>query len=824
MQKLVFINGAGKQIDLTSGNFGITNWEGLSNTGLNIQTQQVPFQDGGVFLDALMEEREIELTVAIQDNNNLELRYQKKRELISALNPKVGEGTLIYTNDYLSRQIKAVPQIPIFENKNSNDAGTLKASVVFTCPSPYWEDVEETSVFFGIDKLPIIKNDGDVPTQLKIYFFTGNVINPTLYNMTTNKKVKFDGTLNKNLYIDTNIGQKQAYSNDIRYNIAKYCGQINKVIYIKTLSKFYAVTNNFILSSYDGDNWGQISTKINGILNNILYSEEKQMFIAVGTNGLIITSSDGNNWVSRNSGVTADLYGITYSAELDLFVVVGDSGTILTSDDVSTWNEIIKTNDLRAVTYSAEKNLFVAVGRYNAIFTSLDGENWTSRTSEDYGEWGDVIYINELDLFIVAGANRNIIIRSADGINWVTCNVEGYGGINAFAYAKELNKIVAVSQVSVKISEDGIDWVSYEIDETESSIVYSDDLNLFVAVGDESIIKSFNGIEWETVNYGNGTSFTDVVYSRKLNLFVAVGSGAILTSTDKIKWTVRLSDSQYNLSGITYSEEKEIFVAIGQTLIDSHLISYDGINWQQAPNNGSYDIYDIIYVNKFHKFYMAGGYSVDGIYFEDLTYPDPEGIKHFYGIVYSEKKNMFVTVGQNGLIYTSPDCDNWTQRVSGTSAVLESITYSDDLDLFVAVGDGVILTSSNGIDWEVKTITENLDDIIYTNILSMFSAVSDDGKILTSVDGKNWNVFDLKSSLVLKAVTYSEHQNAFVIVGFDETVIYTDFVEDINQIQNISDDSDMGLNLEIGENQFRISRTQGNFNCRLTYRQKYIGV
>ena len=134
MQKLVFINGNGIQIDLTAGNFGITNWAGLSNTGLNIQTQQVPFEDGGVFLDALMEQREIEVTVAIYDGNNLELRYQKKRELISALNPKLGEGTLIYTNDYLSRQIKAVPQIPLFENKNSNDAGTLKASVAFSCP------------------------------------------------------------------------------------------------------------------------------------------------------------------------------------------------------------------------------------------------------------------------------------------------------------------------------------------------------------------------------------------------------------------------------------------------------------------------------------------------------------------------------------------------------------------------------------------------------------------------------------------------------------------------------------------------------------------
>ena len=137
MQKLIFKNGNGKEIDLTAGNYGITNWSGLSNTGLNIQTQQVPFADGGVYLDALMNQREITVTVAIQDNNNLELRYQLKRELISALNPKGGEGVLIYQNDYLARQIHAVPQLPIFENKKSNTSGTLKASVTFSCPDPY---------------------------------------------------------------------------------------------------------------------------------------------------------------------------------------------------------------------------------------------------------------------------------------------------------------------------------------------------------------------------------------------------------------------------------------------------------------------------------------------------------------------------------------------------------------------------------------------------------------------------------------------------------------------------------------------------------------
>ena len=104
MQKLKFINGNGVEIDLTDKvNFGIIAWEGFSADGLNIQSQQVPFQDGGVFLDALMEQRELSVTVAINAKGDLEKRYRLRRELISVLNPKLGEGVLIYTDNYLSK-------------------------------------------------------------------------------------------------------------------------------------------------------------------------------------------------------------------------------------------------------------------------------------------------------------------------------------------------------------------------------------------------------------------------------------------------------------------------------------------------------------------------------------------------------------------------------------------------------------------------------------------------------------------------------------------------------------------------------------------------
>lgn len=117
MQKLRFVNANGVELDLTSGYYGITKWDGFSNANLNLQTQQVPYQDGSVFIDGLLNNRELSVTLCINDNNDLAKRYELRNELIKTLNPKLGEGYLYYKNDFLERRIKVIPQPPVIPNK-----------------------------------------------------------------------------------------------------------------------------------------------------------------------------------------------------------------------------------------------------------------------------------------------------------------------------------------------------------------------------------------------------------------------------------------------------------------------------------------------------------------------------------------------------------------------------------------------------------------------------------------------------------------------------------------------------------------------------------
>jgi hypothetical protein len=93
--------------------------------------------------------------------------------------------------------------------------------------------------------------------------------------------------------------------------------------------------------------------------------------------------------------------------------------------------------------------------------------------------------------------------------------------------------------------------------------------------------------------------------------------------------------------------------------------------------------------------------------------------------------SLFVAVGYNGTILTSPDGTTWTLTHTDSSTWLESVTYGNEQ--FVAVGyNGEILTSPDGTTWTLNISNKQalLRSVTYGD--SLFVAVGDNGKILTS--------------------------------------------------------------------------------------------
>ena len=76
--------------------------------------------------------------------------------------------------------------------------------------------------------------------------------------------------------------------------------------------------------------------------------------------------------------------------------------------------------------------------------------------------------------------------------------------------------------------------------------------------------------------------------------------------------------------------------------------------------------------------------------------------------------SLWVAVGANGALVTSPDGNTWTVRTSGTSYDLTAVTYGNGK--WIAVGAyGTIITSTDGITWSAVSsgTTRNLTSCAY---------------------------------------------------------------------------------------------------------------
>lgn len=233
-----------------------------------------------------------------------------------------------------------------------------------------------------------------------------------------------------------------------------------------------------------------------------------------------------------------------------------------------------------------------------------------------------------------------------------------------------------------------------------------------------AMLTSSDGITWELRSFGGndtcfGYSLTDcglysVVYGD--SLFVAVGSeqvkfnsqGAVFAAREPDMQPVMLTGNNLQISrfiSVMYGNGQ--FVAVGPRYMG---VSQDGLVWSTVDSSS----------------YM------------------------FNAVCYG--KGLYVVVGNNGVILTSPDAINWTNRASGISAPppnqggsLLSVAYGNNC--FVAGGSGggllysYMLRSTDGVVW---TKSDSLSLTIFRSINfenGMFVAAGSQGDLGTNTTG-----------------------------------------------------------------------------------------
>ena len=834
MQKLVFRNANGIELDLTSDPFGITEWEGFSADDLNIQSQQVPFQDGAVFLDALLNERELSVTVAMYDRNNLATRYSLRREIISKLNPKLGEGLLIYTNDILSKQIHCIPQMPVFQNHNSNDLGTPKVKCSFTACNPYWEDLEETIISIPDKESTTIANNGDVPVGVKVKIKGSSIGYPLIQNSTTGKQIKFSSEFFNEIDINTNVGQKEAYEIKNNYTQVTVGGDATSIAYVPFLVKYFIGTKG-LLESIDGETWTMNKNfPSNEYITSISYSEELGIICIRTRNKNIYASQNGVDFekvytLPQNAG----LYdSIAYSRRLRLFCTISQGKSYISKNgfDWEISGTVNANYGFRAIAYSEELQIFVIAGSGNRISTSPDGATWTEYTvTGSLPQNKDVIIYSYLfHKFIIAGSgtNNGSCIESSDGTNW-TCasGVFSYG--NGITSLCEGNNCIIGASASGAIfrTVNGSTWTRseeyYIVDYGRG--IYN---NRFYFAGKQGVIKkSSDGLEWEVIsprkqNYTKMSAVGNNIYitgeqsiskytqtgvrllkqigsGNILNIcavesiVIAIGgNGIILTSSNDTDWTSRTSGTENNLNGICHNGIGE-FVVVGDS--GTILKSTDGINWASQTSGTSENLIEVCY---------------------------------------SQQKALYVAVGANGTILTSSDGATWTSRTSNVTTQINDIIYSADKELFVAVTNAVntstiadILTSSNGTTWNKQSgvVTNNIIGVAYSETKKIFYAITNDTEdnILTSANGLYWTLTESIGNTINDVLALGEY---IYVCGVGGTLYTDNNTVRTNIISDLSSGTDMTLGLATGENQIMLTTLTGDTMAVLSFRQKYIGV
>jgi len=279
--------------------------------------------------------------------------------------------------------------------------------------------------------------------------------------------------------------------------------------------------------------------------------------------------------------------------------------------------------------------------------------------------------------------------------------------------------------------------------------------------------------------------WTAVCWSPQLRLFVAVGRGTkIMTSPNGTTWTLQSPPASGSLYGVCWSPELTLFVAVSEDGTNRVMTSSNAISWASLAQGSTYNV-------------------------------------RWRSVCWSSQLGIFVAVGETGesMIMTSNNGSNWTFRGQQyTYFGLQSICWSPELCLFVAVGQSQIVTSKNGIDWNLISISNSWKSVCWSPQLGIFVALSANGsnsRVIYSSNGTNWFQANVQLNYYnFGTVCWSPELRIFIAVAFypaDSTAVisnnginWTSIPTTLQFAQNMCWSPELGI--------FTIIGSDGTFN------------
>ena len=479
---------------------------------------------------------------------------------------------------------------------------------------------------------------------------------------------------------------------------------LNGIIF--TNGTFFAVGNSGVVAtSINATNWAEFATDTTNQLNNIIFADGK--FVAVGNLGTIETSADGTNWVLQNSGTTSNLTAVAYGN--GTFVAAGNA--VLASTDTINWSPAVSgLSSARAV--AGNSIGFVALNGSAQDYFSTDGLHWTANTlTVPVSGYAGSSLVAEIitstssgfligsEILVSSSSVDMFMFSSTDGVHWTTNALGNEITVSGFSYnffVTGSEEFIAAGEANngtfLQFSTDGVTWGQTNIFlpgfvSFGNGGAYGN--GNYVIMAKYGPYVSSDAVNWSRQVYTPSTNtFNSIAFAN--NTYIVATSNSFFESTNDVFYTLETNTPSLN-SVVTYSNT---FVGVGPSgYIDQ---STDGFAW--TP-------YNLVKIATLHCVAAGNG--------------------------------LLVAVGDTGEIQTSPSGTNWTKESSSTTPALYGVTYSDGL--YVAVGQGGrVETSLDGVSWTVQNSGQTNNLMSVTCGYAGFLAVGASGTILTSPDGINW--------------------------------------------------------------------------------------
>lgn len=416
-------------------------------------------------------------------------------------------------------------------------------------------------------------------------------------------------------------------------------------------------------------------------------------------------------WTWANPQVNGnDIYGIAKGN--GTYVAVGDWGTTLTSSDGSTWlnKSLPVSTSFNCVTFG--NGIFVAYAAdgssapsgYSVSYflTSKDGENWNST---------------------YAKANPSLYGRTAyiGRIIWANGMFVAVGGNNSF------------------VEDEKTCW----------------------------IMTSPNGTNWTTQISGPGLALYAITYAQ--GQFVAVGNnGVSMTSTNGVNW----STSVTTVNG--YGEWVDVlywdgrFVALANTGYLNNqsgvFTSTNGLNWE-VPDTSITGYRTLRRLTVHGDKLLATGEQGATFVTSDATNWLPVDVPVSDSYVATTIDGRTLLGGGQGTILNGAEGEPWSSFPSYLDGLVPRAMASDGRS-FVALGTGPAAWSPDGRSWSTSSVPGNvfISSAIYAR--GKFVAVGADNTILTSTNGRNWQMTYTAPGLYHQLQSIAFSSNLFVALGF----------------------------------------------------------